>query len=105
VQFLRFKDVCKQAYLIVRRQASLLINLLNMMLCTGMVKSFSQPFLRSCLSALSFTPLTYARHTGIPELQSHEDVDYLRETLCLGLTEEAAADNFMKEVCLRFSLR
>ena len=55
------------------------------------------------MPALSLTP-TCAGHTGIPELQSHEDVDYLRETLCLGLTEEAAADNFMKEVCIRFSL-
>ncbi len=101
MQFLRFKDVCKQAYLIVRRQASLLINLLNMMLCTGVTKSSRQPLLRFCLTASSFTNLCC--HTGIPELQSHEDVDYLRETLCLGLTEEAAADNFMKEVCIRFS--
>ena len=68
-QFRRFKDVCKRAYLIVRRQANLFINLLNMMLCTG-----------------------------IPELTTHEDVYYLRETLCLHMTEEAAAENFMQEV-------
>jgi len=38
---------------------------------------------------------------GIPELRSHEDVKYLRETLCLDLaSEDEAADNFSDEVCL-----
>lgn len=37
---------------------------------------------------------------GIPELQSHEDVDYLRQTLFLDMTEEQAAVAFMEEVCL-----
>ena len=36
LQFRRFKDVCKRAYLIVRKHANLFINLLNMMLCTGL---------------------------------------------------------------------
>eukprot|EP00051_Salpingoeca_urceolata_P008583 m.107159 g.107159 ORF g.107159 m.107159 type:complete len:1015 (-) comp15835_c0_seq1:121-3165(-) len=66
----QFKDVCRQAYLVVRRKANLLINLLNMMLSTG-----------------------------IPELRSHEDVAYLRETLCLDMESESqAADHFMKEI-------
>ena len=31
----RFKDVCKQAYLIIRSRATFFINLLNMMLSCG----------------------------------------------------------------------
>ena len=38
------------------------------------------------------------RSTGIPELTTHEDVFYLRETLCLHMTEEAAAEAFMQEI-------
>lgn len=64
-----FKDVCKQAYLIVRRHADLFINLLNMMLATG-----------------------------IPELRSRDDVNYLRDTLFLQLTEDEAAERFMQEI-------
>ncbi len=37
---------------------------------------------------------------GIPELKSHKDVMYLRETLCLDMTEEEAAEAFMNEVSL-----
>eukprot|EP00037_Helgoeca_nana_P032940 m.416038 g.416038 ORF g.416038 m.416038 type:complete len:1031 (+) comp29813_c0_seq1:105-3197(+) len=68
-RWIRFKDVCKQAYLIVRAKAAFFINLLNMML--------------SC---------------GIPELQSHDDVAYLRNTLCLDMSEEEAGNEFMKEI-------
>lgn len=32
--------------------------------------------------------------TGIPELKSAEDLCYLRESLCLGKTEEEAAEVF-----------
>jgi phosphatidylinositol-4,5-bisphosphate 3-kinase len=32
--------------------------------------------------------------TGIPELKSPEDIYYLRDSLCLGKTEEAAAQEF-----------
>lgn len=69
VNFLRFKETCAKAYLIVRAHANLFINLLNMMLSTG-----------------------------IPELQSHDDVNYLRQTLCLDVSKEAAAESFMNEV-------
>mmetsp|Transcript_17350 Transcript_17350/g.45281 ORF Transcript_17350/g.45281 Transcript_17350/m.45281 type:complete len:1034 (+) Transcript_17350:184-3285(+) len=65
----RFKDVCRRAYLIVRARAAFFINLLNMML--------------SC---------------GIPELQSHDDVAYLRNTLCLDMSEEEAGAEFMREI-------
>ena len=54
----------------MRRKANLFINLLNMMLSTG-----------------------------IPELRSHGDVEYLRGTLFLDDSEETAVDNFLKEVC------
>eukprot|EP00052_Salpingoeca_macrocollata_P004776 m.43448 g.43448 ORF g.43448 m.43448 type:complete len:1025 (+) comp14443_c0_seq1:121-3195(+) len=65
----QFKEVCRQAYIIVRQNANLFINLLNMMLSTG-----------------------------IPELRSHEDVKYLRETLCLDMSEVEAAEQFMVEI-------
>eukprot|EP00038_Savillea_parva_P019908 m.29625 g.29625 ORF g.29625 m.29625 type:complete len:1049 (-) comp4612_c0_seq1:212-3358(-) len=64
-----FKDTCKKAYLIVRSKAAFFINLLNMMLACG-----------------------------IPELQSHDDVAYLRNTLCLDMSEEEAGNEFMKEI-------
>eukprot|EP00040_Diaphanoeca_grandis_P031058 m.185002 g.185002 ORF g.185002 m.185002 type:complete len:1048 (-) comp32214_c7_seq1:67-3210(-) len=68
-RWLDFKEKCKKAYLIVRRRANLLINLLNMMLSTG-----------------------------IPELQSHDDVAYLRNTLCLEMEDKEAGDEFMREI-------
>lgn len=68
-RWLKFKEECKKAYLIVRSKANLLINLLNMMLSSG-----------------------------IPELQSHDDVAYLRNTLCLEMTDEGASDAFDAEI-------
>lgn len=65
----KFKDLCKQAYLIVRRKANLFINLLNMMLSTG-----------------------------IPELQTRDDVRYLQTTLCLEVTDQEAAQMFDAEI-------
>ena len=32
--------------------------------------------------------------TGIPELRSIEDIDYLKEAFSVGLTEEEAAEEF-----------
>lgn len=69
-QWADFKDTCKRAFRIVRENAPLLINLLNMMLSTG-----------------------------IPELQSHKDVSYLREVLFLDLDEDQAISKFEYEVC------
>lgn len=68
-RWVRFKKECVKAYLIIRGKANLLINLLNMMLSTG-----------------------------IPELQSHDDVAYLRNTLCLEMTDDAAAAAFDNEI-------
>lgn len=41
--------------------------------------------------------------TGIPELRSVEDLDYLKSVLVLGKTEEQAADHFRQQIqkCLR----
>jgi phosphatidylinositol-4,5-bisphosphate 3-kinase len=68
-RWVKFKEVCKKAYIVVRKNANLFINLLSMMISTG-----------------------------IPELRSHEDVMYLRETLCLDKTEAEAAELFMAEI-------
>ncbi|EDQ90091.1 PI3K-CA alpha [Monosiga brevicollis MX1] len=70
-KWVEFKDTCKQAFRIVRQNASLFINLLNMMLSTG-----------------------------IPELTTHKDVSYLRETLFLDDTEEQAVAKFEDEIAI-----
>jgi phosphatidylinositol-4,5-bisphosphate 3-kinase len=71
-----FQDVCCQAYNAIRRRASLFINLFSMM-----------------------------KHTGIPELASIKDIDYLRSVLVLEKTEEEAAKYFKEKIdaCLRLS--
>ena len=63
--FSRFNRLCLEAYLVLRKHAHLLINLLTMML--------------SC---------------GIPELQSLDDISYVRKTLAVEETEEEAARYF-----------
>ena len=60
-----FRNLCERAYLILRLKASLFINLLSMMLSTG-----------------------------IPELRSIEDIAYMREALCLDSTESVARNFF-----------
>ena len=61
-----FRNLCERAYLILRQRASLFINLLSMMLSTG-----------------------------IPELRSIEDIAYMREALCLD-NNESVARNFFR---------
>jgi len=65
----KFMKECRDAFLIVRRNANLFINLLNMMLSTG-----------------------------IPELKTHKDVGYLKETLFLDRSEEEALKAFDEEI-------
>lgn len=55
--------------MIVRRKANLFINLFNMMLSTG-----------------------------IPELQTRDDVRYLQTTLCLEVTDQEAVQMFDAEI-------
>jgi len=64
-QFLRFIDLCGQAYNILRRHASTFINLFAMMLSTG-----------------------------IPELTSLSDIKYLRDAFSLDSTDQQAKDKF-----------
>lgn len=65
----RFNRLCLEAYLVLRKHAHLLINLLTMML--------------SC---------------GIPELQSLDDISYVRKTLAVEETEEEAAKYFNSQL-------
>ncbi len=61
----RFVQLCEDAYMILRRRATLFINLLAMMV-----------------------------QTGIPELRCIEDLNYVRDALVLGVTEKEAKDHF-----------
>lgn len=67
--FREFNRLCLEAYLVLRKHAHLLINLLTMML--------------SC---------------GIPELQSLDDISYVRKTLAVEETEEEAAKYFNSQL-------
>nr|QED42021.1 phosphatidylinositol-4,5-bisphosphate 3-kinase catalytic subunit alpha [Tegillarca granosa] len=66
--FKKFQEQCCEAYLILRKNAHLLINLFTMML--------------SC---------------GIPELQSLDDISYLRKTLAVEKTEKEAIKYFIDQ--------
>uniref|UniRef100_A0A8C2AVU1 Phosphatidylinositol-4,5-bisphosphate 3-kinase, catalytic subunit alpha n=1 Tax=Cyprinus carpio TaxID=7962 RepID=A0A8C2AVU1_CYPCA len=61
--------MCYKAYLAIRQHANLFINLFSMMLGSGM-----------------------------PELQSFDDIAYIRKTLALDKTEQEALDYFMKQM-------
>jgi len=65
--FQHFVDLCLQAYLIVRKHSSVFINLFAMMLTTG-----------------------------IPELKSASDLQYLREVFKIEESEEIATESFKK---------
>jgi len=69
VCFQRFVEICCQAYNILRKHASTFLSLFRMMLCTG-----------------------------IPELQSEEDISYMKEAFELHLTEEQAAIHFREKI-------
>ncbi|XP_075746816.1 phosphatidylinositol 4,5-bisphosphate 3-kinase catalytic subunit beta isoform-like [Rhipicephalus microplus] len=63
--FNRFQQLCEEAFIILRRHGSLIISLFAMMLTTGM-----------------------------PELTSEKDLDYLRDTLVLDYSEGDALAHF-----------
>ena len=65
----RFQELCCQAYLILRTHANLFISLFSMMLATD-----------------------------IPELQSMDDIGYLRKTLAIEKTESEAMEYFLKQL-------
>jgi len=64
-QFKRFVDISCKAYNTLRKHANMFINLFAMMLATG-----------------------------IPELESESDINYLRKTFEVDLTDEEAAEKF-----------
>lgn len=68
-EFTKFRKICEDAFLLLRNHGSLFINLFSLML--------------SC---------------EIPELTTPNDISYIRDALCLGMTQEAALENFRKKV-------
>lgn len=64
-QYKTFVNLCKEAYNVIRKHAHLFISLFAMML-----------------------------QTGIPELRSEEDINYLRESFSLNLDDKEAAAKF-----------
>nr|ADE44090.1 phosphoinositide 3-kinase isoform a [Panulirus argus] len=69
-EFQRFQELCGKAYLALRKHHRLIINLFTLLLSTG-----------------------------ISELQTPEDVAYLRKTLAVGLSEEEALEYFQNRFC------
>ncbi|XP_059573268.1 phosphatidylinositol 4,5-bisphosphate 3-kinase catalytic subunit alpha isoform-like [Alligator mississippiensis] len=68
-EFERFQEMCCKAYVAIRQRANLFINLFSMML-----------------------------GSGIPELQSFDDIAYVRKTLAVDKTEQEALEYFMKQM-------
>ncbi|XP_055974480.1 phosphatidylinositol 4,5-bisphosphate 3-kinase catalytic subunit gamma isoform [Sorex fumeus] len=67
--FQKFQDVCVKAYLALRHHTNLLIILFSMMLMTGM-----------------------------PQLTSKEDIEYIRDALTVGKNEEDAKRYFLDQI-------
>lgn len=67
--FLQFQNVCLKAYLALRHHTNLLIILFSMMLMTGM-----------------------------PQLTSKEDIEYIREALTVGRSEDEAKQHFLDQI-------
>lgn len=65
----RFQEHCEIAYLIIRKNADLIISLFSMML-----------------------------GTGIAEVSNEEDLQYLRDTLQIDITEEQARLHFRNKL-------
>ncbi|XP_054843825.1 phosphatidylinositol 4,5-bisphosphate 3-kinase catalytic subunit gamma isoform isoform X1 [Eublepharis macularius] len=68
-QFQNFQDICVRAYLALRKHTSLLIILFSMMLMTGM-----------------------------PQLTSKEDIEYIRDALTVGKSDEDAKKYFLDQI-------
>ncbi|XP_074980144.1 phosphatidylinositol 4,5-bisphosphate 3-kinase catalytic subunit alpha isoform isoform X3 [Caretta caretta] len=68
-EFERFQEMCYTAYLAIRHHANLLISLFSLMLSSG-----------------------------LPELQSFDDIAYLRKTLALDKSEPEALEYFTKQM-------
>ncbi|XP_011213577.1 phosphatidylinositol 4,5-bisphosphate 3-kinase catalytic subunit delta isoform [Bactrocera dorsalis] len=64
-EFLYFQNMCEKAFLVLRKHGCLILSLFSMMISTG-----------------------------LPELSSEKDLNYLKETLVLDYTEEKAREHF-----------
>ncbi|CAD6992165.1 phosphatidylinositol 4,5-bisphosphate 3-kinase catalytic subunit delta isoform [Ceratitis capitata] len=64
-EFLYFQNMCEKAFLVLRRHGCLILSLFSMMISTG-----------------------------LPELSSEKDLNYLKETLVLDYTEDKAREHF-----------
>ncbi|XP_066972398.1 phosphatidylinositol 4,5-bisphosphate 3-kinase catalytic subunit alpha isoform-like [Macrobrachium rosenbergii] len=69
-EFQRFQELCGKAYLALRKHYRLIVNLFTLLLSTGM-----------------------------PELQSADDLAYLGKTLAVNSTEEEALQYFQEQFC------
>uniref|UniRef100_A0A8C3TEV1 Phosphatidylinositol 4,5-bisphosphate 3-kinase catalytic subunit gamma isoform n=1 Tax=Chelydra serpentina TaxID=8475 RepID=A0A8C3TEV1_CHESE len=69
LHFNKFQDICVKAYLALRHHTNLLIILFSMMLMTGM-----------------------------PQLTSKEDIEYIRDALTVGKNEEDAKKHFLDQI-------
>ncbi|KAM8764917.1 phosphatidylinositol 4,5-bisphosphate 3-kinase catalytic subunit gamma isoform 2-T4 [Rhynchonycteris naso] len=69
LHFQKFQDICAKAYLALRHHTNLLIILFSMMLMTGM-----------------------------PQLTSKEDIEYIRDALTVGKNEEDAKKYFLDQI-------
>ncbi|KAM4677920.1 phosphatidylinositol 4,5-bisphosphate 3-kinase catalytic subunit gamma isoform 1-T1 [Discoglossus pictus] len=67
--FHKFQEVCVKAYLALRHHKNLMIILFSMMLMTGM-----------------------------PQLTSKEDIEYIRDSLTVGKSEESAKKHFLDQI-------
>ncbi|KAL4490435.1 hypothetical protein ABPG72_002645 [Tetrahymena utriculariae] len=67
--FRKFEEYCTQAYNLVRKSGNFIINIFLLML-----------------------------EAGMPELQSPQDIEYLRNQLSINLTEQEATNKFKKEI-------
>ena len=68
IEFKKFQVLCENAYMIVRRYSHLIVNLFTLMLSSDM-----------------------------PELQSIEDIMFLRKTLAIDETDEKALEFFRQQ--------
>ena len=89
--FLKFVNLCCDAYNVLRNNASMFINLFAMVLLLPLL--LSAPPLPSSLPSLMLM-IVQMLSTGIPELQSVEDINYLREAFELDMTEDKAREKF-----------
>ena len=112
--FRRFEETAVKAYLIIRKNANMFINLFSMVremeqwrvlalfssyhLCTKIDHLFSPP-----PPSLPFPSPLQMKCTGIPELRSVEDIEYLRSVLVLDKSEKVAEDHFKSQIqkCLK----